>query len=185
MFTWCFYCQHRISPAAFLMLTNVFSRRYNANEIRDRVDDVIEQFGSRGFRAIGVGKMDMNTQEWHFLGLIPLFDPPRDDTKSVIEQALAMGVEVKMVTGDHLTIAKETARRLGMGTNIYTTSSLLDGTRSESQLRDLACTADGFAQVFPEHKFKVVELIQQAGQCSKLNTVVLFLFLEINSVQVT
>ena len=107
--------------------------------------------------------MDMTTQEWHFLGLIPLFDPPRDDTKSVIEQALAMGVEVKMVTGDHLTIAKETARRLGMGTNIYTTASLLDGTRSESQLQQLACTADGFAQVFPEHKFKVVELIQQAG----------------------
>jgi H+-transporting ATPase len=136
---------------------------HNADEISDRVHDVIEEFGSRGYRAIGVAQTNDN-DEWEFMGLIPLFDPPRDDTKQTIESALDLGVEVKMITGDHLTIAKETSRRLGMGTNIYTTEMITDPSKSEAQLMELAVTADGFAQVFPEHKFQIVELIQKTGR---------------------
>merc|ERR1719399_2006991 len=137
---------------------------HNAEEIHDRVNDVIEEVGMRGYRAIGVARAEgAEGDQWEFLGLIPLFDPPRDDTKQTIESALDMGVEVKMITGDHLTIAKETSRRLGMGTNIYTTEMITDTSKSEAQLMELAETADGFAQVFPEHKFQIVELIQKAG----------------------
>jgi H+-transporting ATPase len=135
---------------------------HNADEIADRVNDVIEEFGTRGYRAIGVARTNAD-DEWEFSGLIPLFDPPRDDTKQTIESALDLGVEVKMITGDHLTIAKETSRRLGMGTNIYTTEMITDPSRSEAQLMELAETADGFAQVFPEHKFQIVELLQKKG----------------------
>merc|ERR1719399_306324 len=138
---------------------------HNAEEIHDRVNDVIEEVGMRGYRAIGVARAEgAEGDQWEFLGLIPLFDPPRDDTKQTIESALDMGVEVKMITGDHLTIAKETSRRLGMGTNIYTTEYITDSSKSQDQLMELAQTADGFAQVFPEHKFQIVELIQKTGR---------------------
>ena len=62
---------------------------------------------------------------WKFVGLLPLFDPPRHDTKEPIERCLEKGISVKMVTGDQLLIGKEVARQLGMGTNMYTTEVLI------------------------------------------------------------
>ena len=63
--------------------------------------------------------------KWDFVVLLPLFDPPRHDTKQTIEQCIEKGIQVKMVTGDQLLIGKETAKQLGMGTNMYTTEVLL------------------------------------------------------------
>ena len=64
--------------------------------------------------------------KWDFQVLLPLFDPPRHDTKETIERCIEKGISVKMVTGDQLLIGKETARQLGMGTNMYTTEVLLN-----------------------------------------------------------
>jgi len=91
---------------------------------------------------------------WEFLGLLPLFDPPRHDSAETIRRAIELGVNVKMITGDQLAIGKETARRLGMGTNMYPSSSLLggdstDGSLSTITVDDLIEKADGFAGVFP------------------------------------
>ena len=96
--------------------------------------------------------------------MLPLFDPPRDDAKSTIATAEQMGVKVKMVTGDALAIAQETAKKLGMGTNILDARSLGD----EEQQKTMAVAkaiekADGFAQVFPEHKFHIVADLQKCG----------------------
>lgn len=139
----------------------ILALAHNAFEIQYRVEEVVNDFASKGYRALGVARTNANEQ-WDFLGLIPLFDPPRDDTKATIDRAIEMGVEVKMITGDQLAIAKETARRLGMGTNMYTTE-VLTKEPSEERLQELAEHADGFAQVFPEHKFQIVELIQKRG----------------------
>jgi len=93
-----------------------------------------------------------------------LFDPPREDAKATIALALAMGVKVKMVTGDALAIAKETAKKLDMGTNILDASSLGDSTKEESAAVTASIeNADGFAQVFPEHKFHIVDVLQKHG----------------------
>lgn len=86
-------------------------------------------------------------------GLLPLFDPPRHDTGDTVRRALELGVSVKMITGDQLAIAKETGRRLGMGTNMYPSSSLFSkkGELSEDigiagmDQHDLIEQADGFA----------------------------------------
>ena len=90
---------------------------------------------------------------WEFLGLLPLFDPPRHDSAETIRRALELGVNVKMITGDQLAIGKETGRRLGMGTNMYPSSSLLgdstDGALSSISVDELIEKADGFAGVFP------------------------------------
>jgi H+-transporting ATPase len=99
-----------------------------------------------------------------FVGVLPLFDPPRDDAKATIATALEMGVDVKMVTGDAIAIARETAKTLGMGTDhsrcrrTGRCQARRDGGDGES-----IENADGFAQVFPEHKFHIVDVLQKQG----------------------
>ncbi len=135
----------------------------NAAEVKSAMDEAVNEFASRGFRSLGVARADADG-EWQLLGVLPLFDPPRDDAKSTIETAGQMGVTVKMVTGDALAIAQETAKTLGMGTNILDAGSLGD----EKQQKTAAVVeaiekADGFAQVFPEHKFHIVDDLQKRG----------------------
>ena len=102
--------------------------------------------------------------QWQFLGVLPLFDPPREDAKATIATARQMGVKVKMVTGDALAIAQETAKKLGMGTNILDASGFGDTKHQETaQLAESIENADGFAQVFPEHKFHIVDVLQKRG----------------------
>jgi H+-transporting ATPase len=101
---------------------------------------------------------------WQFLGVLPLFDPPRDEAKATIATARELGVKVKMVTGDALAIAKETAKKLGMGTAILDAAGLGDAKREETAaVADSIEGADGFAQVFPEHKFHIVDVLQKRG----------------------
>ena len=93
-----------------------------------------------------------------------MFDPPREQAKATIASARQMGVSVKMVTGDQIAIAKETARQLGLGTNILDASSLGDTKQhATAQQAEAIEKADGFAQVFPEHKFHIVDVLEQRG----------------------
>jgi H+-transporting ATPase len=135
----------------------------NAGAIKPTVEKAINDFAARGFRSLGVARAGQDGR-WQFLGVLPLFDPPRDDAKATIATALKMGVKVKMVTGDQLAIARETAAKLGMGTNILDASSLGDLKQdAPSAVIDSIETADGFAQVFPEHKYHIVEDLQKRG----------------------
>ena len=95
---------------------------------------------------------------WEFAGIIPLYDPPREDSAETLRTAEDMGVQVKMVTGDHTAIAKETAGLINLGTNILPSSTLHGKKDSESQR--LVEDADGFAEVYPEHKYCIVESLQ-------------------------
>ena len=135
----------------------------NAGEVKPAVEKAINEFAARGFRSLGVARAEGDGQ-WQFLGVLPLFDPPRDDAKATIATARQMGVTVKMVTGDQLAIARETAKKLGMGTNILDASGFGDTKHHETaQLAEAIEKADGFAQVFPEHKFHIVDVLQQRG----------------------
>jgi H+-transporting ATPase len=96
--------------------------------------------------------------------VLPLFDPPRDDARATIATARQMGVHIKMVTGDALAIAKETAKKLDLGANILDAGGLGDVKQAEATpVADFIEKADGFAQVFPEHKFHIVDVLQQRG----------------------
>ena len=135
----------------------------NAEEVKPAVEKAVNEFAARGFRSLGVARAEGGGQ-WQFLGVLPLFDPPREDAKSTIATAREMGVSVKMVTGDQLAIAQETAKKLGMGTNILDASGFGDTKHHETaQLAEAIEKADGFAQVFPEHKFHIVDVLQQRG----------------------
>ena len=88
---------------------------------RNKVVGAVQELADRGYRALGVAKTG-ESGKWEFLGVLSLFDPPREDTKDTIMKAQAMGIQVKMVTGDQTAIAKETCRSLGMGAGILDSS---------------------------------------------------------------
>jgi H+-transporting ATPase len=135
----------------------------NAGQVKPAVEKAVNEFAARGFRSLGVARAEGEGQ-WQFLGVLPLFDPPREDAKATIATACQMGVMVKMVTGDQLAIAQETAKKLGMGTAILDAAGLGDVQHHETaQSAESIERADGFAQVFPEHKFHIVDVLQQCG----------------------
>jgi len=135
----------------------------DAAKIQSQVDKAVNEFAARGFRSLGVAQTN-GKDKWQFMGIIPLYDPLREDSKSTIETAEQMGLDVKMVTGDQIAIAKEVARQLDLGTNIMD-ASIFDETKPHEtgQMADTIEQADGFAQVFPEHKYHIVDVLQQRG----------------------
>jgi H+-transporting ATPase len=135
----------------------------NAAAVKDAVDKAVNHFATRGYRAVGVARAD-GDGKWQLLGVLPLFDPPREDAKTTVATAAQMGVTIKMVTGDALAIARETAKTLGMGTNILDGASLGEAkTQETAAVTKSIENADGFAQVFPEHKFHIVDVLQKHG----------------------
>jgi H+-transporting ATPase len=135
----------------------------DSGSVKPAVDKAVNEFATRGFRSLGVARAD-GDGAWQFLGVLPLFDPPREDAKATIATAQQMGVKVKMVTGDALAIAQETARKLGMGSNILDAASLGDTKNQETAaVSESIENADGFAQVFPEHKYHIVDDLQKRG----------------------
>ena len=145
------------APQVILALDN------NPARIQSRVDKAVNDFAARGFRSLGVGRTNEQGQ-WYFLGVIPLSDPVREDSKGTVNAAKEMGLNIKMVTGDQVAIAKEIGRQLDLGKDIID-ASLFDETKPHEagQLADAIERADGFAQVFPEHKFHIVDVLQQRG----------------------
>ncbi|CAN1343995.1 ATPase 9, plasma membrane-type [Linum perenne] len=140
-------------------------------DVKKKALSIIDKFADRGLRSLAVGRQTVPEKNkdsaggpWQFVGLLPLFDPPRHDSAETIRRALHLGVNVKMITGDQLAIGKETGRRLGMGTNMYPSSALLGQHKDESiasiPVDELIEKADGFAGVFPEHKYEIVKRLQ-------------------------
>lgn len=139
----------------------------------------VEEFANRGLRALAVAFEDVPNGDkeaagngFELVGLLAIFDPPRDDTKQTLENAQALGVQVKMATGDQLAIAKETGRRLGLGDNMYNAKALQTGHPPAgcpyASLDDMILKADGFAGVFPEHKFEIVKRLQALGHLTAM-----------------
>ncbi|KAI4316224.1 hypothetical protein L6164_024223 [Bauhinia variegata] len=162
---------HRASKGAPEQILNLCNCK---EDVRRKAHAVIDKFAERGLRSLGVARQEVPEKSkdapgapWQFLGLLPLFDPPRHDSAETIRRALHLGVNVKMITGDQLAIGKETGRRLGMGTNMYPSSSLLgqgqdkDASISALPVDELIEKADGFAGVFPEHKYEIVKRLQE------------------------
>ncbi|XP_028773700.1 plasma membrane ATPase 4 [Neltuma alba] len=160
---------HRASKGAPEQIMDLCNLR---EDTKKRVHAIIDKFAERGLRSLAVARQEVpeRTKEspggpWQFVGLLPLFDPPRHDSAETIRRALNLGVNVKMITGDQLAIAKETGRRLGMGTNMYPSASLLgqdkDTNMAALPVEELIEKADGFAGVFPEHKYEIVKKLQE------------------------
>jgi H+-transporting ATPase len=142
------------APQAILSLSG------ESGELGGILQQEVNRIAGKGFRPLGVARMD-GENHWHYIGLIGLYDPPRKDSAETIQTAQSMNVRVKMVTGDHTAIGQEIARQVKMGTNILPASSFMGKPDREAQR--VVEEADGFAQVFPEHKYHIVELLQNKG----------------------
>jgi H+-transporting ATPase len=140
----------------------------NRSQIEERANKAIDDLASRGFRTLGVAK-GTPSGGWVLVGLLAIADPPRHDTKEVVKKAQALGIKVIMITGDHTSIAREVGRQIGIGENILPASVLSDFDNGKlsgpvhERFVEVILRCDGFAEVLPEHKFRVVELLQQAG----------------------
>jgi H+-transporting ATPase len=169
--------------------------RNKTEDVENQLEADVEEFARRGLRALAVAFEDVPSNDkdapgngFELIGLLAIFDPPRDDTQQTIDDAMLLGVRVKMVTGDQLAIAKETGRRLGLGDHMYPAKVLKDGPEPGGKhltldemilgwfslrldittsffLTWLLCCidADGFAGVFPEHKYEIVKRLQGLG----------------------
>jgi H+-transporting ATPase len=129
-------------------------------EIGKKIDDLSNTFAQKGYRMLGVARSD-DGEAWTYVGVLGLYDPPRKDSAETIKTAEEMGLDVKMVTGDHVAIAKEIAKEVNLKTNITTADAFLK--EHDADAGEIVEKADGFAEVFPEHKYRIVSLLQSRG----------------------
>ncbi|MCH9633617.1 MAG: Calcium-transporting ATPase 1 [Chlamydiae bacterium] len=129
--------------------------------LRNNVQKCIEDLAQKGFRTIGVARSNADGSQWQFLGLIPLFDPPRDDCKETINKIKSLEVNVHMITGDNVAIARQLASQLCLGTNIISIEEVLKQKGKIEEAHEELKKGDGFAQVFPEHKFEIIKAFQE------------------------
>jgi H+-transporting ATPase len=126
----------------------------------------VQELASQGYRTLGVARADGNNN-WQFTGILPLYDPPRPDSKETIQKAKEHGIQITMVTGDNLAIAKEISAQLGLGTKVFAAQELFPVGDNQppitKRIAEQMEKADGFAQVFPEHKFEIVKVLQDQG----------------------
>jgi len=136
------------------------------NDTRDRAEQIISDFATKGYRTLGVARAE-ESGPWKFLGILPLYDPPREDSAETLARAREHGVKVKMVTGDNVAIAREISGQLGLGKNIEPAEQIFEKGTDPGHLSPEAAMhierADGFAQVFPEHKYGIVKALQARG----------------------
>jgi len=126
------------------------------SQIQATVKQVDYDFSKKGYKTLGVS-VRFGDGQWKFCGILPMLDPPRHDSAQTVKNLQAAGIRVKMITGDHLNIAKETCKLIGMGQNIYTG----EATRVASeQTNELVWNADGFAQVLPKDKREVIMILR-------------------------
>ncbi|KAM0440047.1 hypothetical protein ACHAPT_001150 [Fusarium lateritium] len=149
------------APRAILRLANC------SEEVGNLYREKAQEFARRGFRSLGVA-YKQNDGDWILLGLLSMFDPPREDTAQTIIEAGHLGVPVKMLTGDAIAIAKETCKMLSLGTKVYNSERLIHGGLAGTVQHDFVERADGFAEVYPEHKYTVVEMLQQRGHLTAM-----------------
>lgn len=163
----------RVTKGMTGIIIELCSRNKTA-EVEDQLERDVEEFAMRGLRALAVATEDVPSNNkddegngFELVGLLAIFDPPRDDTKQTIDDAQTLGVKVKMVTGDQLAIAKETGRRLGLGDHMYPAKVLQTGgfpvDGKHANIDEMILDADGFAGVFPEHKYEIVKRLQGLG----------------------
>jgi H+-transporting ATPase len=129
-----------------------------------RYQTTVAELARKGYRALGVGRSD-DGKTWSIVGLISLMDPPRPDAKATIDAAKALGVNVKMVTGDDVAIGDQIAAQLDLGDHLLVASDVFkDGSGTISAaVMDAVERADGFGRVFPQHKYEIVKTLQARG----------------------
>ena len=139
----------------------VLARCSATEEFEHRIANVVKSLAEHNLRSIGVARTDIRTGRYEFLGILAMEDPIHEDTRDWIRRGVEMGVEVRLITGDHIFVSKNTCRVVGIGANLVNTDFLDEG--RENVVRELVARADGFADVFPDQKHTIVQMLQAQG----------------------
>jgi len=127
----------------------------------------VAELAATGMRALGVAQSTDDGKTWTFLGILPMLDPPRDDSKETIQKAKEHGLRVKMVTGDDVAIGNQISGMLGMGSHLIAAADMftkdMDMDHLPDRIEECVDRADGFGRVFPEHKYAIVKALQDRG----------------------
>merc|ERR1711865_1137285 len=115
---------------------------------------------SAGYKTIAIAVCDgdgrkENHGSWEFVGLMPMLDPPREDTPATIASLHHANISVKMITGDHVNVGKETCRLIGLGTDLHAGEEIRNAANPEAR-NEMIWAADGFGAVLPSDKREVV-----------------------------
>jgi H+-transporting ATPase len=148
--------QYRVAKGAVQAILDLVGAPANG---AGRVSQVTAAFAHKGYRALAVARADDGA--WRVTGLLAIQDPPRDDSRETLERARRLGVQIKMVTGDRVEIAREIASEVGMGDQILESSAIEQ--LQDDELSARVESADGFAQVVPEDKYRIVRALQARG----------------------
>jgi H+-transporting ATPase len=128
----------------------------------EEANRAIEEFSRKGYRTIAVARSeDDDLNNLKIIGLLPLADPPRPDSKSMIQEAKKHGIKPMMLTGDNIAIAKEIALQVGIGSKIVRMANI-EGLSEDEQVRVVG-ESNGFAEIYPEDKYRIVKLLQSRG----------------------
>ena len=112
----------------------VIAKYIQNKTLRETLLANVKNLAERGFRSLAVGHSVGQDGEFHIVGLIPFFDPPREDSMQVIQKVRDMGITIKMLTGDNQAIAKEISTMLKIGANILPVSQMRSGDLHEEQI---------------------------------------------------
>jgi H+-transporting ATPase len=96
---------------------------------KSKAEKTVTDLAAKGLRALGIAESTDDGKSWSFLGILPMIDPPRDDSKQTIEQAKEHGLRVKMVTGDDVAIGSEISGQLGMGRHLIAAADIFTRSR--------------------------------------------------------
>jgi H+-transporting ATPase len=127
---------------------------------RAKANQTVEELSLKGYRALGIARSG-NTNDMQFVGLLSLADPPRPDSRDMIERAKELGVKSIILTGDNIAIAREIARQVSIGDRIIRMEEFRK--MDEAQQAKIIEESDGFAEIYPEDKYHIVKLLQSMG----------------------
>ena len=147
---------------------------------QESIQREVEQMAARGLRVLAFARKCVSNpieavthadvaSGLSFLGLQAMMDPPRQEAVAAVSACQKAGIQVKMITGDHLATASAIARQIGLkGTAATDADSFAINGHMLSQLSDheLVSTAQRaavFARVSPEQKLRLVEALQTRG----------------------
>jgi Ca2+-transporting ATPase len=144
-------------------------------EARAGIDAANERMGASGLRVLAFAARLIQTDEMRtmsddpmslsrdlaFVGMAGIIDPLRAEAKSAVRTALAAGIDVRMITGDHAVTAQAIGESLGLGPGAISGAELR--TLSDAELRQRLPQLHVFGRVTPEDKLRLARIMQEDG----------------------
>lgn len=148
-------------------------RRTITEEDRANIIKQNQQFSENGLRVLAFAYRECEEEEvlsvetenqYTFIGLVSMIDPPREESKEAVADAIRAGIKPIMITGDHKVTATAIAKQIGIFSegDCSVTGQELDA-MTEEELDEVLGDISVYARVSPENKIRIVDAWQKRG----------------------